>query len=61
MKAHLLFKPEAALRVRCPRCSAGPGEPCRGHGQGKISQPHTDRRIALVEARRVAKPVSGSV
>ncbi len=47
-----MFKPEAALAVRCPRCGARPQEKCKDGGT-----PHKQRRIALFEERR-AKPVT---
>jgi hypothetical protein len=35
---HLALKRETVQRVRCPRCGAGPGEPCkRVNGAPRIS------------------------
>lgn len=59
MSGRVIFTDGATLKVRCPACGAGPGEPCRaaslqGAPVSKLRRrsPHADRERALRAERR---------
>lgn len=61
MTNRAIFTDGATLKVACPACGAGPGEPCRaaslqGAAVSKLRRrsPHADRERALRADRRKA-------